>query len=117
MLNYFGTTLDSAGHYFFELEGSSIYRSRISFNECPFNPESLPYKKKGEVFKKGASRFCQFAGFSIYAIEGSCADTRGATKSIFFIEDEVSKDDLKSLILSTPIAKKIIDKMPFEVEW
>jgi hypothetical protein len=117
MMNYFGTELDGAGHYFWTLEGNAIYRSRTSFENCPFNPEALPYKKNGQGFFNGTARFYQFAGFSIYAIEGSCKDERPGSKSIFFVEKELDKDQMKALILATPIASKIIQKMPFKVEW
>lgn len=115
-LQYFGTEPDRAGHQFWRLEGSSLSRSRLSYNDCPFNPEGLPYKK-GHDFRNGETEFYQFAGFSIYAIEGSCYDTRPASRSVFFIEKEMSKEELKALILSTDIGKRIIEKMPFAVQW
>ena len=113
ILHYFGTDLDSAGHFFWELENEGIYKSRMSFGELPFNPEGLPYKNK----RNGIAKYYQFAGFSIFAIAGSCADNRPGSKSIFFVEADISSDELMNKILSTKMAKKIIDKMPFKVEW
>jgi hypothetical protein len=116
-MNYYGTDLDSAGHHFWVLEGDSLYRGRISFADCPFNPEALPYRGRGQGSKNGETQFYHFAGFSIYAIEGSCSDRRPASKSIFFVEKEMEEEQMKSLILAIPIAKKIIQKMPFDVQW
>jgi len=116
-MKYYGTDLDSAGHYFWQLEGNQLYRDRKSFECYPFNPEGLPFIKGGEAVSNGFAAFYQFAGFSIYAIEGSCADKRRASKSIFFVEKEIGKEEFKALILATPIASKIIQKMPFEVQW
>jgi len=117
MLHYFGTNLDSAGHFFWELQGDYIHRSSIYFGDLPFNPEALPYKNKKEFIKNGTAKYYLFAGFSIYAIAGSCADDRPGSKSIFFVEADIASDQLMQKILSTKAAKKILDKMPFEVEW
>lgn len=116
-MNYYGTELNHAGHYYWQLEGDAIYRPRHGAQHYPFEPEHLPYDKSKRGLPNGFAAFYQFAGFSIYAIEGSCADTRPASKSIFFIEKELDKDQMKALIMSTPIARKIVQKMPFEVQW
>ncbi len=113
MLQYFGTQLDNTGHYFWQLGVASMHRSRMNLGNCPFNPEALPHKAQ----KNGDTQFYQFAGYSIYAIEGSCKDTRPQSKSVFFIEQEITQEELKHLILTSPIGKKIIDKMTFTVTW
>lgn len=116
MLHYFGTELDRTGHYFWLLERDSISkwgRGLMDFSKCPFNPEALPYKAQ----RNGETQFYQFAGFSIWAIEGSCKDSRPSSRSIFFVEQIMSKEELKALILATSIAKKMVEKMPFQVEW
>jgi hypothetical protein len=116
-MNYYGTDLNTAGHYFWELGGNDIRRSRANYQDFPFNPEGLPYIKIGHLVENGIAKFYQFAGFSIYAIEGSCADKRAGSKSIFFVEQGLDKEQMKALILATPIASRIIEKMPFEVQW
>lgn len=122
-MNYFGTSLNEAGHYFFELKGESLLDRDLSFPkgegmpitkylEWPFNPETLP---KSRI--NGGAEFHSINGYSIYAICGSCKDKRPGCKSVFFTTETLSKDELKDKILSIPIAKKIIEQMPFEVKW
>ncbi len=116
-LYYYGTELNRAGHYYWQLQGPDIFRGRMEASSCPFNPEFLPHKENGQGYTNGAARFYQFAGFSIWAIEGSCADTRPGSRSVFFIERLIEAEELKALVLATPIAKQIIDKMAFAVRW
>jgi len=116
-LEYFGTDLNSAGHYFWKLNGDLLYRSGFGFKDIPFNPESLPEKVKGVFMEKGYTEIKQFGKFTVLAIYGSCYDTRNGTRSIFFTEGEFSKEEMKALVLSVPVASKIIEKMPFEVKW
>ena len=123
-INYFGTDLKVPGHYFWELEGNNMYRSRIRFNDIPFNPENLPHIPsflKGETKKriKGMWHFYDAFHFKILAIEGSCADKRPGSNSIFWVESRFGYDStsLIKTVLDVPIAKKIIDSMPFAVNF
>lgn len=116
-MNYFGTNLDSAGHYFWELNDDKIRRSQLWFNDIPFNPEELPKYEKGELGEKGDVKFYYSNGYSICAINGSCIDKRHGCKSVFFILENISNIELKEKIMSIPIAKKIIEQMPFKVNW
>jgi hypothetical protein len=116
-MNYFGTNLDSAGHYFWELENWKMKRSEIWFNDIPFNPEELPKYEKGEEQNKGDVKYYHSNGYNICAINGSCIDKRHGCHSVFFATDELTNNQLKDKILSIPIAKKIIEQMPFEVRW
>lgn len=122
-LYYFGTNLTMAGHYLFELEDNACYTpSRLQLHELPFNPEGLPHMLKGQPFKKGRVEFYDFAGYRICAIEGSCYDSRPASKSIFFVEKPmwiIYDASLKEFILSVPYAKRIIDQMEtkFKINW
>ena len=122
-MNYFGTTLDEAGHYFFELKDESLIGRNLSFPkgegisitkylEWPFNPEDFPKSRRN-----GDVEFHSINGYSILAICGSCKDTRPGCKSVFFTTEKLSKDELKDKILSIPIVKKMIEQMPFEVRW
>lgn len=118
MIQYFGTTLDEAGHYLFELSGQYLRKMPMArFYELPFNPEGLPHIKTGERRIKGTTQFYRFAGYSILAIEGSCYDTRGGTKSVFYTEQEISQEEFKQILLAIPIVQKMIEKMKFEVLW
>lgn len=117
MLQYFGTNLDSAGHYLWEIQGDTMYPSRTQFNDLPFNPEALPYKGKGKPYQNGLIEFYNFCGFSICAIEGSCRDTRPGSKSIFFVKENLTKEQIIEIINATPVARKMIDKMPFHVDF
>ena len=125
-MNYFGTSLTEKGHYFYNLQYGVFGDRSLSFpkgvgipitryKEWPFNPEELPKSRcNGDVeywFINGDP--C----YSIIAICGSCIDTRPGCKSVFFLLGEFSKEEMINKILSIPIAKKIIDKMPFEVKW
>ncbi len=114
---YFGTSLNSCGHYFWELEGDFIFSSSIRFKDLPFNPEEMPRFEKDEMRRRGAVKFYNSNGYSICAIEGSCKDDRGGSKSIFWLEENISNEELVRRIFDTPIAKMIIERMPFEVKW
>lgn len=116
-MEYFGTNLDSAGHYFWNLEGDFMKRSERWFDDLPFNPEEMPHYAKVEQQHKGDVKFYFSNGFSICAINGSCIDKRWGCKSVFFIEENLTNQQLVDLIMSIPAAKKIIDKMPFSVNW
>ena len=111
-MDYFGTSLDDHGHYLWELNEKTMRNTGISFRNLPFSPEQLTNNMlKGEVC------FYQCNGFTVIGIAGSCKDTRGGTKSIFWVYKKITFDEMKNEILNHPMAKKIIDKFPFEVCW
>jgi hypothetical protein len=112
-MNYFGTDLSSYGHYFWNLEGDHLIKLKDDFNSIPFNPEGLlnPYAQKGLVW------YGQVEDYAICAVSGSCYDKRVGTKSVFWVKGEVKSTDWKTLILGAPIGKKMIEQMPFEVQW
>lgn len=115
MIHYFGTELTQAGHYFWELEGDGFYRSRIRFEDVPFNPEGMPVPKPGEGIRNGTVKFYHLAHYSICAIAGSPKDTRPGSKSIFFWNVFLDEKTMIDAIKGTPIAMKIINQMPFPV--
>lgn len=112
-LNYFGTGLTSAGHYFWELEEERMNESKtISFKDIPFDPEHIiTYKPLGTV------EYSRFGEYMVCAIEGSCTDERPGSHSIFWTTEQITYDDFKEAILSIPSARKIIDQMSFKVNW
>ncbi len=112
-LFYFGTRLDSAGHYFWTLHDSRLVRSKVYFDDLPFNPESLTEDNQ----PLGAVRYLKFGDYRVCIIVGSCYDKRPGSKSVFWTTEDIRFGDFKNMILSIPIGKKIIEQMPFEVEW
>lgn len=115
-MNYFGTELNESGHFFKRLSGNQLVRSLLRFQDLPFNPESLPVSKNKNR-EKGDVEFYNAFGYSILAIEGSCSDQRGATKSIFWLEKIITYEMMMEKLWSIPVFKEIIDKMPFDVKW
>ncbi len=118
MLHYYGTNLDSYGHFFFDLEDHTINHSRKNFGNIPFDPEKLPHPlKKGYYNKDGYTQFYRVSGYTICAITGSCKDLRPGSKSVFFVDSYITNAEMRDKILFTEIAKKIINQMTFEVIW
>lgn len=113
-LYYFGTDLQEAGHYIWELHGERMHKN---YNiKVPFNTY-FPLHYSNSL---GAAHFGEFVcneHYSIWGCPGSCTDTRGGTVSVFWVKQQMSASDLKELILNTPIAKRIIKQMPFKVKW
>lgn len=116
-LNYFGTSLREAGHYFWNLDEDILSRSRLSFSDLPFNPENLPIEIKGVRNKKGKVDFYNAFGYSIIAIEGSCSDSRWGSHSIFWVAETITYEEMKIQLLNKTIVKKIIEQMPFDIKW
>lgn len=116
-LNYFGTNLTEAGHYFWTLDEDILSRSRLSFSDLPFNPENLPISIKGIRNEKGKIDFHNVFGYSIIAIEGSCSDDRWGSHSIFWVAETITYEEMKKQLLNIPIFKKIIEQMSFEIKW
>ena len=112
-LQYFGTDLSSYGHYFWKLEGEQLRRSKVFFDDLPFNPEQL----LPAGTEKGLIWYGQVGDYAICAIAGSCFDKRGGTKSVFWTQASLASHQWKAAILSMPIARKMIEQMPFDVQW
>lgn len=112
-LFYYGTALDVAGHYFWNLSNDKMNSAKIYFKDIPFNPEDIvaPYTGKGLV------TYLEVDGYYICGISGSCRDNRSGTKSVFWTKEKIDFKDFKNIILSIPIGKQIIEQMPFEVHW
>lgn len=111
-MDYFGTNLTEHGHYRFELKENTMVKLYYDFDKFPFHPEYLTNNlSKGEIiFYKGG-------GYTVLGISGSCKDSRPGTKSIFWLKGNLTFSELKERIMNIPIAKNIIDKMPFDVKW
>ncbi len=102
-MKYFGTSLAEHGHYIFEIKDMSMIKQGIQFNYLPFHPEELTNN-----LPKGKVIFYQGGGFTVIGISGSCKDTRPGTKSIFWVQEIITYNELKNQILSNAITKAII---------
>jgi hypothetical protein len=111
-IGYFGTNLSTYGHYVWRLSGDSFGMSTL---DMPFHFYQYPEVENGAEKTKGHAQFIQAHGYSIIAIEGSCVDKRGGTKSVFYQEGEHTQEEMIALIRSIPVAAEIINKMPFPV--
>lgn len=124
---YFGTDANRAGHYFHTMGEKRMQSSRSYFQDWPFNPESIAKLPGGSPYssntglKKGDARFFQVQGHSIWYIEGSAADSRGGTKSVWWVKKLITKEELKEIILANKPSQELIaamkNKMGFEVNW
>ncbi len=118
---YYGTDLNHAGHYFWELRDDSLRSTPVKFGDTiPFNPEDYPKSvKNGLYLSLGTVQYYSIQEWSVLAIEGSCSDTRRGSKSVFFSKDysilRLGFDGFLQAIKDIPIANKIINQMPFEL--
>lgn len=109
-MKYFGTNLTEHGHYTWDLFGEQMLKIGLLPRNTPFNPEELT-----KNLPKGENAFYQSSKFTVLAISGSCKDDRPGTKSIFWIEDCLSKNDIIAKIKNNKLAMSIINAMPFNV--
>lgn len=128
MIFYFGTSLDSKGHFFWQVEDDHIISKGLSFpkgsgislanmKHWPFNPEDMPKEVEGKGRTKGNASYYRENGYTICAIEGSCLDDRPGTKTVFFTDEKLRFGEFAVKLTTIPIIKKIIQKMPFKVQW
>lgn len=114
-IEYYGTRLDQAGHYLYILEGNQMNTNRRSFGNMPFNAEGLPYAGDKLAYKNGTVKWYNCFGFTICAIAGSCYDDRLGSKTIFFIEEDLTIAVFSKMLREIPIVQKIISQMKFPV--
>lgn len=112
-MEYFGTDLKSAGHYRWNIDNGTMSKMYCHFlSGLPFHPEQLT-----ENLPKGEVIFYQGGGFTVIGISGSCSDQRGGTKSIFWVEEIISKHQMIKRINENNVAYTIIHSMPFIINW
>ena len=116
VIEYYGTLLDQAGHGFHTLN-DGFDRNRTKFENLPFNPEALPFHSRERNYIDGTVKFYNVFGFTICAIAGSPYDKRPGSKSIFFIERDLTREVFKAQLEINPTVQKIIKQMPFPVLW
>lgn len=115
-IEYYGTLLDQAGHGFHTLT-TRFESNRTRFSGLPFNPEGLPFYSRTHEFPNGTVRFYNAFGFTICAIAGSPHDTRNGSKSIFFVQEDLTRDVFEAQLKANVVVQQIVSKMPFEVLW
>lgn len=115
---YFGTDLTSAGHHLWEIndEGTDLGRKFYAKNKLPFCPD---YICEGLAFGQISWQHHNLPNeiYTVCAISGGVADNRPGGKSVFVIYGAVPFMQAKEIILNTPICKKLIDKMNFQINW
>lgn len=105
---YFGTSLNEAGHYFWEVCGNTLrYMSLNLFKVLPFNPEEMPKNCKFLA----EHEYYQIGEYSILAYLGSPKDRRGGCKSVFFVKELISEEELTERIMENTIAVKIVTEI------
>ena len=111
-MNYFGTDLDTHGHYVFKLNESTMVKTWLKLDNLPFDPEGLTRNlHKGEVV------YYNGGGYTVIGISGSCKDDRAGTKSIFWVREDLTFIDMYDLIHGNPMAIKILASMSFFIRW
>lgn len=109
-MEYFGTNLTEHGHYSWDLSGDRMAKTGLLPKNTPFNPEELTNNlPKGEVV------YYQSSKFTVLGISGSCKDDRNGTKSIFWVKELLSRQEIWERINENKLAKAIVNAMPFRV--
>lgn len=121
-INYFGTDLRTHGHYIWTLEGNRFTEKQYSKQDLPFDPEDsdLLYPiAKGAKRVKGEVIW-QFlpCGYSVLYIECSPVDQRPGSKSVFWVEGHMIREEMIQRISGIQIALNIIVAMESQLpQW
>ncbi len=111
-MEYFGTTCTSAGHYRWEIT-AGLSGGGLNTSDLPFNPEGVT----GNHQRNGSVNFFQGGGYTAIAIVGSPVDKRAGSKSVFWVKEIISKEEMIQRVKQNAVAAKIVAAMPFEVNW
>jgi len=112
---YFGTNLNTAGHYLWEISGDRMNESTLlKLGKLPFNPENMPC---GGTVMEGVVKYYYKHGWSIVAISGSPRDRRPGSKSVFFVKENIDYLTFLTRLYEIPAAMKIINSFIFPVYW
>lgn len=86
-VHYYGTFLDSGGHFQYILNYQSIVKDNDPMHyPYPFDPEHLYVNK---LLKVGDKTYHHVNGYSILRVEGSPYDKRPGSVSVFFVMGKV----------------------------
>lgn len=110
MINYFGTNDTSAGNYWWEINEHSMQNIGL-FPPLSTHPEEMV--NTGTPF--GEVKYFEQDGFNFCAISGAPHDTRGGTKSVFWVKEK--PDNWRKFLTANQVCKRLIDKMPFQIKW
>ena len=109
-MEYFGTDFTQAGHFRWQLTSNGMQGRTLKFNDLPFHPEELTNGlANGEII------YYQGGGFTVIGISGSPTDKRPGNKSLFWLKELLTREEIIARIKAFPTAWKIIDAMPFPV--
>lgn len=109
-MEYFGTSLSVHGHYTWLIDDNKMTSTWLKLESLPFHPECLTNNlPKGEVI------FYQGGGYTVIGIAGSCKDMRPGTKSIFWVKEIITREQMIEKIQQNKVAMQIIKAMPFKV--
>ena len=106
---YYGTELDSYGHYLWELNGR-FTRTGLPHSTLGFDPEKHRMQPRGHV------KFEHEGGWTILYIGGSPKDTRLGTSSVFFLRGDFSRQDFVNLMRSNSVAMSIVERIPYDID-
>jgi len=111
-MEYFGTDLTECGHYRWNIDDEYLENSKLRFDDLPFHPEGLTNN-----MSNGSVIYYQGGGYTVIGICGSCKDRRPGSKSIFWVKEIITKEEMIDKIKQNKLAMKIINAMPFDIVW
>jgi hypothetical protein len=110
-LYYFGTGLDSAGHYFWIARDDTLWRAELSLKDIPFDPESFTGEYMKWNLPNGHAIYKRIDEWTVFAISGSPHDRRQGCKSVFFIQEELTYSEMVDRVISSQICREIMDRI------
>lgn len=113
-IEYFGTDLEEHGHYRWVISDpdSRLIKSWLKFDDLPFHPEYLTNN-----LKNGDIAFYQTDFYTVIAICGSPKDERPGSKSVFWVNEKLTREDFLKRIKASELAMTLINAMPFKVKF
>lgn len=102
-ITYFGTTLDCAGHYFFDISNGKFEGIPLYFKDIDFNPEEYPLKG----MRKGDGTIFQTGSLTVMYMAGSPFDKRNGCKSVFWVNGLVPAEILLDILYENSIFRSI----------
>lgn len=111
-MEYFGTNFSEKGHCRWNITNEKFENIINRFIDLPFHPEEMTnHLKNGNVIYYNGD------GYTVLGISGSCLDTRPESKTIFWLKENLTKDEMIAKIMLNKLADKIIKSLPFEIKW
>lgn len=117
MIYYYGTSTNQAGHYLWTVRDQKLYTYQLNTSDFMydnFNPETIAGKR---ILPLGTVIYTRIGKHTIVYIEGSCSDSRGGSKSVFFTDEDFRFGNFVLHMLTIKPFVEIIKQLPFEVQW